>query len=270
LSAADDARPKDRRRAWLMALAVHALFVGLLVFGISWHHHVSAPVMAEIWTDHPTSQSHSAAPAATAPEHKPTHAKPAPSKPVPPKPVSQPKALPVPKADISLKKKEKLKKEAEEKARAEKDQQDLRQIEEALNRQQEEESKQAAEDQRRRQAAAVAAAAASAQAAAASAAAKAAEGSMIERYKNAIVNKIKGNTDVPDSVPNGTSMDVVITVLPTGEVLEPVKITRSSGNKLYDEAVVRGIIRSQPLPLPDDPRLKREFRTLQLLLKHEK
>ena len=59
-------------------------------------------------------------------------------------------------------------------------------------------------------------------------------------------------------------------VLPTGEVLEPILIVKSSGNKAYDEAVERGIIRSQPLPLPEDPELWQQFRELRLPFTHEK
>ena len=93
---------------------------------------------------------------------------------------------------------------------------------------------------------------------------------LIDRYKLAIINKIRGNTEVPEGVENGTTLEVDLTVLPTGEGMMPVKIVRSSGNALYDQAVVRGIMRSQPLPLPAEPELRREFRVTHLQLKHEK
>ena len=52
--------------------------------------------------------------------------------------------------------------------------------------------------------------------------------------------------------------------LPTGEVLS-VKLAKSSGNKAYDEAVERAILKSSPLPLPEprslfDRQLKLTFR----------
>ena len=40
-------------------------------------------------------------------------------------------------------------------------------------------------------------------------------------------------------------------LLPTGEV-QSVRVTQSSGNAAYDEAVVRAIEKSSPLPLPSD------------------
>jgi len=49
-----------------------------------------------------------------------------------------------------------------------------------------------------------------------------------------------------------------VRLLPTGEVLS-VKVTQSSGNPAYDEAVVRAIEKSSPLPLPDDREARAEF-----------
>lgn len=47
-----------------------------------------------------------------------------------------------------------------------------------------------------------------------------------------------------------------VALLPTGEVLPgSVKLRRSSGNPAYDDAVHRAILRSSPLPKPDNPTL---------------
>jgi len=54
--------------------------------------------------------------------------------------------------------------------------------------------------------------------------------------------EIKGN---PEAI-----FDVV--QLPTGEVLS-ARLRKSSGNKAYDEAVERAILKSSPLPRPDRP-----------------
>jgi len=40
--------------------------------------------------------------------------------------------------------------------------------------------------------------------------------------------------------------------LPTGEVLS-ARLRKSSGNKAYDDAVERAILKSSPLPRPDRP-----------------
>ena len=52
--------------------------------------------------------------------------------------------------------------------------------------------------------------------------------------------------------------------LPTGEVLE-VKLRRSSGNPSLDAAIERAILKSSPLPKPDDPALFQ--RTLEIKYK---
>ena len=59
-----------------------------------------------------------------------------------------------------------------------------------------------------------------------------------------MVEEVKGN---PEAV-----FDV--TLLPTGEVLSASR-RKSSGNAAYDEAVERAILKSSPLPKPDDPAL---------------
>jgi colicin import membrane protein len=40
--------------------------------------------------------------------------------------------------------------------------------------------------------------------------------------------------------------------LPTGEVIS-AEIRKSSGSKAYDDAVLRAILKSSPLPKPDRP-----------------
>jgi colicin import membrane protein len=52
-------------------------------------------------------------------------------------------------------------------------------------------------------------------------------------------------------------------VLPDGNVLG-VKLKKPSGNPAYDNAVERAISRAQPLPMPPDPALLKDFRELNL------
>jgi colicin import membrane protein len=53
-------------------------------------------------------------------------------------------------------------------------------------------------------------------------------------------------------------MRCLVYLLPTGEV-QSVRVTKSSGNNAYDEAVVRAIEKSSPLPLPDDREARAAF-----------
>ena len=242
--------------AWALAITVHVLFVMVLVFGVAWQHQVVAPVEAELWSELPAAATVTKPPVpqpAPAPAPPPPPAPPAPAQPVtPPTPSA---------ADIALKKKKEKELEAQKQAQKRERavaEQIRQQRAEAVKEQQQEDARRAQQEAQRKKAAQLAKAAQEAKAA------------LIDRYKLAIINKIRGNTEVPEGVPSGTILEVDLTVLPTGEVMMPVKIVKSSGNTLYDQAVVRGIMRSQPLPLPTEPELRREFRVTHLQLKHEK
>jgi colicin import membrane protein len=63
--------------------------------------------------------------------------------------------------------------------------------------------------------------------------------------------KIRGNIILPQEIPGNPEAIFDVTLLPTGEVLT-VRKRKSSGNAAYDDAVERAIMRSSPLPLPDD------------------
>jgi len=73
-------------------------------------------------------------------------------------------------------------------------------------------------------------------------------------WTDRITAKIKSGIPVPvaEAVPGNPEAIFAVSLLPTAEVLT-VRMTRSSGNKAYDEAVERAIIRASPLPKPDDP-----------------
>jgi len=43
--------------------------------------------------------------------------------------------------------------------------------------------------------------------------------------------------------------------LPTGDVLGTPRLRRSSGDPRYDDAVLRAILKSSPLPRPEDPKV---------------
>ena len=242
-----------RSWAWVLAVTVHVLFVMVLVFGVAWQRQVVAPVEAELWSELPA-----AATATKPPAPQPVAPAPAP----PPAEPVQPATPPAPTAaDIALKKKKEkelvAQKQIQKRERAVAEQ--IRQQRaEAVKEQQQEDTRRAQLELQRKKTAQLAKAAQDAKAA------------LIDRYKLAVINKIRGNTEVPEGVPSGTTLEVDLTVLPTGEVMMPVKIVKSSGNALYDQAVVRGIMRSQPLPLPVEPELRREFRVTHLQLKHEK
>lgn len=251
-----------RLAAAAMALGVHAAFVSLLVFGVSWQTRDAAPVMVDVWTSLPPSVAVES-PALTPPPPPP---KPEPVRPPPPEPVV--KTPPPPKApDIALEQKkieaERLKKQqaAEEKARAEaakaaQQKQLAEQKKRALQRQIEE------DEQVRRMAEAEAAQAAQqasqAEARAAASRREAAVASVVGQFRNQISAKVRGNTRLPDNLVGNPEVHCLVRLLPTGEV-QSVRVTRSSGNVAYDDAVVRAIEKSSPLPLPEDRDARAQF-----------
>ncbi|WP_297475577.1 cell envelope integrity protein TolA [Ferrovum sp.] len=261
--------------AWLLALLVHALFVAILVFGISWQRHPDpAPLMAELWSDipKPATVTEVTPPQPVTPE--PT-AQPAPAPmlapprveptPAPPHPEPKPALPATPSAaDIALKKKK------EKAAQAAKRQADQQQREKILADQLRQERQDALKEERRDAALRADAEVRRRQAEQLAQNARAAQAAAVDRYKLAIINKIRGNTEVPEGVQAGLTLEVDVTILPDGGVLEPVRIVKSSGDPRYDQAVLRGILRSQPLPLPSDVALRRLFRVTHLQIHHEK
>ena len=91
----------------------------------------------------------------------------------------------------------------------------------------------------------------------------AAQNALKQEYIGRIRTKIKRFIALPPDVPGGAMAEFEVIVLPGGEILG-VKLKRASGHAAYDAAVERAILKAQPLPLPPDPALTREFRELNL------
>ncbi|TXH75366.1 cell envelope integrity protein TolA [Thiobacillus sp.] len=257
-------RPVPNLLAAALALGVHVLFVLMLVFGVSWQTHHPEAVMVDLWETLPDTPP---PPAKSRPPPPVKAPKPEPVAPAP-KPVEK---EPPPKTpDIALEKKkaeaERLKKlqamqAAEEKTRAEaakalREKQQAEQKRQALLRQMEE------EDLKQRVAAEAAANEArlarltEAQAAANKRQAEVA--SVVGQYRDQISAKVRGNTRLPDNLKGNPEVRCLVKLLPTGEV-QSVRVTKSSGNPAYDDAVVRAIEKSSPLPLPSDRAARAAF-----------
>lgn len=257
--------------AGAMALGVHALFALLLVFGLSWQTAQPVPVMVDVWDALPPARPAPEPPPAPAPEPEPEPVK----APEPPPAVEEPAPPKAP--DIALEKKKaeeekrkveaerqkalKEKQAAEEKARADaaraeeakkaREKQAAEQRKRELLRQFEEEGLQRAEEEATltSQAAARAAAASKRQAAVAG---------IVAQHIAMISAKVRGNTRLPDNLAGNPEVRCLVKLLPTGEV-KSVQVTKSSGNPAYDEAVVRAIEKSSPLPLPEDRDARASF-----------
>lgn len=73
----------------------------------------------------------------------------------------------------------------------------------------------------------------------------------LAQWTDKIRGKIRGNIILPQDIPGNPEAVFDVTLLPTGEVLT-VRKAKSSGHAGYDDAVERAIMKSSPLPLPED------------------
>ena len=255
----------------VMAVVVHAAFFILLVFGMSWQRRETPAVVVDLWSNLPPS------PAVKAPEPEPApkpEAKPPPPPPEPrpvpkiaPKPAPEPK--PVVKPDISLEKEkqEKARREREEREKAEAKKRD--EIAKADARKKEEAEKRriaALEAERAKEAERVRLEREQQEAMKRlqqqQAAAQAKE---IDMYRTRISEKIRRYVNKEPCAPLGNPQITFSAVLlPDGNTLQEPKVLRSSGNAACDQAVLRAVIRAQPLPLPPEPTLFAKFRELNL------
>jgi len=160
------------------------------------------------------------------------------------------------KADIALKEKQEQqrKKEQAERERKEKDRID------AEKKKAEEKRLAEGRERQGREAEALKAQAEREQAAAARAA-DVAKSRANADYIRRIQAKIKGYVVVPPEVAGNPEAIFEVVQLPTGEIID-AQLRKSSGNRAYDDAVHRAIIKASPLPRPDSPDLFQRSLTL--------
>ena len=215
--------------AAVLALLVHLFFLAVLVFGVRWQTRQTDSIAVELWTQLPPMEQ--AAPPTVEPAPVPK-LEPAP-KPEPklePKPAPKAEIKPL-KPDIAVEKAPPKKAEAPPKI----DQQKL--LREQLARETEQVSREREKQEITQQLAREAAAA---------------QSRAVADYVGRIRAKIKGNIVLPGDMPAGNPEAIFDVVqLPTGEVLAPVRLKKSSGYKPYDEAIERAILKASPLPKPD-------------------
>jgi colicin import membrane protein len=261
-------RPRAPRKVtgkWLalmLALLVQAGFVAVLVFSVTWQNRKPVPITAELY-----------APPAPAPVIEPPPVVPPVVPPEPP-PKEPPKVdTPDPRAaEIALKaKQEEARKEADKKAEA--DRKDLekkaRDRKDADDRKAQDdrkklEDKRLAETKERLQRETDALreqADKEAQGRAQKSAETAARSRAQADWIRSIQAKIKGNVNVPPDVAGNPEAIFEVLQLPTGEIIN-VTLVKPSGNRAYDDAVQRAILKSSPLPRPDRTELFQRSLTL--------
>ena len=201
-----------------LSVLVHLVLLAVLVFGLRWQSKHPDAVVAELWSELPASE-----PPAPTIEPKPE---------VRPQLRLESKLERIPaKPDIAIEREKKLAKKKEEPPlrfdTTQRIREQLAQEQQALKRTRE---RQEALKQF----------------------APAADSSIDAGYADKIRTRIKLNIVLPPEIKGNPEAIFDVVQLPTGEVLS-ARLRKSSGNKAYDEAVERAILKSSPLPRPDRP-----------------
>jgi len=239
--------------AGILAVAVHGAFFALLYFGFTWQTLSPATMSVELWQSLPDNAVAEVAP----PPVEPPPLEPKIEEIVPP---TQPEEAVKPEIVLPEKEKpdarlaeqraarekaERIAREKAERAAREKVEQEAREKAERIAREQAEQAERVARE-KAEQAAAI--------------------GRVVDEYTGKIVSKIRRNIVMPPDVADDARAEFLVTLLPGGTVLG-ARLTRSSGNAAYDNAVERAILKSQPLPLPTDVALFSRFRELELVFR---
>lgn len=260
-------RPGGMRKGTAMALLVHVGLLIALAFGVSWRSQTPAGVSAELWAAVPQI----AAPPAVEPKPvpKPT---PAPA-PTPPKVEEAPPKPSVNEAQIAIEKEKaerKLREQREQQERERKEQQERerrdqerierekaeklaaqKQRELEIKRQKEEEARQARQREENLKRMLGQAGGTGAPNATGTAARDAGPSAS---YAGRIIARVKPNIVLTDEVPGNPSAIVELRCAPDGTIVGR-RLVKSSGNREWDEAVLRAIDRTEVLPRDTDGRV---------------
>ena len=249
--------PDSVGRGLAMALAVHALLLIAIAFGVSWRSSNPAGVEAELWAAVPQI----AAPKPVEPEPTPQPVKKIEPPPPPPK-VETPKQDD---AQIAIerakreeqKRKEEQRREDELKRQKEEQQRKLAEAEKLKKEQAEQKKREAAAEaaaqaQRQKQLERMAALAGDGAPTSTGTAAKSAGPSA--SYAGRIKARILPNIVFPDSVSGNPQATVEVKAGPDGTIIGR-RLLKSSGVPAWDEAVLRAIDKTEVLPRDTDGRV---------------
>ena len=217
-----------------LAVLVHLALATLLFYGVRWQTRPPEAVEVELVRAVPAPPPAVVAP----PEPEPA---PPPKIEPKPEPKAEPKPAPPAKPDIALKEKEKPKPEPKPKPvpkaepKPEPDKASRQLMAEALKHEAAQIEARKAEQELANIKATQAAAARS---------------KAVADYIGRIRGKIKGNIVLPPDIRGNPEAIFDVVQLPSGDILS-VKLKKSSGHAAYDSAVERAILKSSPLPRPE-------------------
>jgi len=282
-------QPPARLRAITLAVLAHAVLIGALTWGVNWKSSADQPaVEAELWAAVPQQ----AAPRAVEPPPPPPAPEPVrtptPAPPPPPRAQEPPDTR---EADIAIEReKKRLEREKRERERKEEERRDRLEQEkkERLQKEKEQREKQLAEqkkaeqekqkklaeDKRKADEAAKRKAEAEArqlaeqreanlrrmQGLAGATGGETATGTAQRNagpsgsYGGKVAAKVKPNIVFPDAIDGNPLADVEVRAAPDGTITS-ARIVKSSGNKAWDDAVVRALQKTETLPRDVDGRV---------------
>jgi colicin import membrane protein len=217
-----------KRISIVLAISVHLVLLAILIYGVRWQTKVNDVVEVDLVRATPSPPA--AVPAVPVREVIKPEPKPEPKPRVEARPLPPP-----PKPDIAIKTKEKPKPPAKEEPKAKFDPFKQQLAEEEAQRTLQ---KQLADDERK--------AKAQRDAQVASARSKA-EATYAERIRA----RIRSNIVLPPDLHGNPAALFEVVQLPSGEVIS-ARLLKGSGHAGYDAAVERAILKSSPLPRPDD------------------
>jgi colicin import membrane protein len=90
--------------------------------------------------------------------------------------------------------------------------------------------------------------------------------SMINEYGQYIKQKVQRSWIRPPGSSSALSCTVEVRLIPSGEVID-TQIVRSSGNAAFDRSVESAVFKASPLPVPPDPEVMEQFRSLRFEFK---
>jgi colicin import membrane protein len=213
-----------KRISIALAIAVHLLLAGFLFYGVRWQ--TKATDVVEVELVRAIAEPEPAAPPVAVP--------PTPTPPPAPEPKAEP-APPPPKPDIAIKEKEKPKPPPKVTAPPPR----VDPFQEQLKRESEQLTQRKQADTAARELSQLKASQLSA-----------ARNKGIADYLGRIRGKIRGNIVLPPDIKGNPEAIFEVTQLPSGEVIN-VKLKKSSGHPALDAAVERAILKSSPLPKPE-------------------
>ena len=83
----------------------------------------------------------------------------------------------------------------------------------------------------------------------------------MSKYVPRIQQKVESNWAYPPRGPEGCNPTVRVNLAPDGKVIS-AKIVKSSGDPYCDNSVEKAFLKASPIPIPLDPDLYSEFKTI--------